>query len=257
MPVRSRARVVHRALHAPNIPAWRRHARHRSGELRTRPGRAARPAEERAGAAALLGREDVRGGEAEDEREGGRADEDDPPAVGLADQAADDARGHDAGEQARYDGRDMAGAVVGGGAFGDQRDEELRDDGRGGGDEHGDREGGGPGGRGTGEQGRRGGHGEGGDQGTPVHAVAERGEEEQAGGVAELRDRGDPGHRRRGRAEVVGDEGEQRAREIDVGGRHRGADGDEDEEETVGGRGDRRSRRDLHRLSCGCGGHER
>ncbi len=87
----------------------------------------------------------------------------------------------------------MAGAAVGGGAFGDERDEELRDDGRGGGDEDRCRERRGPGRRGSHGQGRRRGQRQAGDQRTSAHPVAERGEEEQAGGVTELRDRGDPG----------------------------------------------------------------
>ncbi|KOX50744.1 hypothetical protein ADL09_06090 [Streptomyces sp. NRRL F-7442] len=42
--MRSSASEVHRALQAPYMPAWRTHARHRSGERRTRPGIATSPA---------------------------------------------------------------------------------------------------------------------------------------------------------------------------------------------------------------------
>ncbi|GAA3227498.1 hypothetical protein GCM10020256_38910 [Streptomyces thermocoprophilus] len=42
-PVSSSASDVHSALHAPNMPACRRHARHRSGERRIRPGSDAMP----------------------------------------------------------------------------------------------------------------------------------------------------------------------------------------------------------------------
>ncbi len=188
------------------------------------------------------------GGQAQRQGQYGGPGEHPAPAEDLPGQAADDAGGHDAGEQSGDDGRDMPGAPVRGGALGDQRDQQLRYDGRGGGEEHGGGERGGARGRGGGDQRHRGGHGQAGDERAAVDAVAERGEEEQAGRVAELGDGRDPGHRRGDRAEVVGDQGEQRGREVDVGGGDGRTDGDEQEEQTAGcsggpglaGRGGRR-----------------
>ncbi|CAM5727437.1 hypothetical protein STENM223S_03945 [Streptomyces tendae] len=221
--------AVHAGLahaRAPQVGGAAHHARYRD-----------EPGEQRAPPLPPLHGQDVRRRQPQYGGQDGGAHEHRAPAEGLPGEAAEHPGRDDAGEQARDDGGDVPGPAVGGGTLGDQRDEQLRYDGRGRGDQHGPRKRAGPGRPGGGEQGGRGDQREDGDQAAPVHAVTERGEEEQAGRVAQLGDRGEPGDRRRGRAHVVGDEGQQRRREVDVGGRDRGAQGDQGEEEPGGGRG--------------------
>ncbi len=196
------------------------------------PGQRGQAREQRAPSPRALHGQDVRGRQSQDGRQDGGAHEHRAPAEGLPGQSAQHPGRHDAGEQARDDGRDVAGPPVRGGALGDQRHQELRYDGRRRGDQDRRRERAGPGRRGTGDQGGRRHQRQDADQTAPVHAVPERGEEQQPGGVPELRDGGQPGHRRGGGAEVVGDEGEQRCRQVDVGGRDGGAHRDQGEEET-------------------------